>query len=74
MVEVAVRYLRPLRFDEVVDVHLTLASVRGATFQIGYLLTVDGQPGATAVTVHGVLVGGRPGRVPGWLQAFTSPG
>jgi acyl-CoA thioester hydrolase len=59
VVEVGVRYLRPLRFDDVVDVHLA------------YLLTVDGEPRATAVTVHGVLIGGRPGRAPEWLRALV---
>jgi acyl-CoA thioester hydrolase len=71
VVEVGVRYLRPLRFDDVVDVHLRPAEVRGATFQLAYLLTVDGEPRATAVTVHGVLVGGRPGRAPAWLRALV---
>ncbi len=71
VVEVGVRYLRPLRFDDVVDVHLRPAEVRGATFQLAYLLTVDGEPRATAVTVHGVLIGGRPGRAPEWLRALV---
>ena len=32
---------------------LRVGAVTGTTFQIAYLLTVDGQPRATAVTVHG---------------------
>lgn len=72
VVEVAARYLRPLRFDELVDVHLLVASVTGAAFQLAYLLTVDGERRATAVTVHGVVaVGGRPTRAPAWLRALA---
>jgi acyl-CoA thioester hydrolase len=71
VVEVAVRYVRPLRFDDVVDVHLRPVAVRGATFEIAYLLSVDGEARASAVTVHGVLVGGRPGRAPEWLKALA---
>jgi acyl-CoA thioester hydrolase len=72
VVEVAARYLRPLRFDDVVDVHLVVAACRGATFEIGYLLTVDAEPRATAVTVHGVTdAGGRPLRCPAWLAELA---
>jgi acyl-CoA thioester hydrolase len=72
VVEIAARYLRPLYFDELVDVHLVLASVRGATFQLGYLLSVAGEPRATAVTVHVVVtLEGRPTRPPAWLQALA---
>lgn len=68
VVEVAARYLRPLHFDDEVDVHLVVASARGATFEIGYLLTVGGEPRATAVTVHGVIgPRGLPVRCPAWL-------
>ncbi len=70
--EVAVRYARPLRFDELADVHLVVASVGAAVFQIGYLLAVDGEPRATAVTVHAVVsIGGRPTRSPAWLRALA---
>lgn len=68
VVEIAVRYLRPLRFDEEVDVHLTVAQARGATFELGYLVSVGGEARATAVSIHGVVgPGGRPVRCPKWL-------
>ena len=68
VLEAFVRYRQPLRFDDVVDVHLTLAKVTRATFQMAYLLTVDDRTAATAVTVHGaVTTDGRPTRLPGWL-------
>src|SRR3954452_5499058 len=40
VLEVAVSYLSPLHFDDVVDVHVSLAAVARASFQIAYLLAV----------------------------------
>jgi acyl-CoA thioester hydrolase len=72
VLEAFVRYRRPLRFDDVVDVHLALAKVTRATFQMAYLLTVEDQTAATAVTVHGVVTpDGRPGRLPGWMRELV---
>lgn len=74
VLEAHVRYEQPLRFDEVVDVHLVLAAARRASFQMAYLLTVDGQRRATAVTAHGcVTTDGRPTRLPVWLRALAVP-
>jgi acyl-CoA thioester hydrolase len=73
VLEVFVQYRQPLAFDEVVTVHLRLGSTTRTTFQMGYLLTVDGEPRATAVTVHGyVTADGRPTRLPAWLVALGS--
>jgi acyl-CoA thioester hydrolase len=76
VLELGVRYRKPLRFDELVDVHVVIAGVKGATFQMGYLLRVDGQARATGVTVHAVVTSdGRPARTPGWLRELVrSPG
>jgi acyl-CoA thioester hydrolase len=72
VIEVHVRYLRPMRFDEEVEVHVVVASSGPATFQMGYLLTVDGQARATAVTVHAVVDDqGRPVRTPDWVRQLT---
>jgi acyl-CoA thioester hydrolase len=72
VLEVFVRYLQPLRFDEIVRVHLLLAEASRATFQMGYLLEVDGQARATAVTVHGCVdPTGRPVRMPSWLSEMA---
>ena len=69
VLEAYVRYIRPLRFDDEVAVHLVMASGTRTTFQIGYLLTVDGAPSATGVTVHGCVdASGRPTRLPAWLR------
>ncbi len=68
VLESYVRYRRPLEFDDVVTVHLALAEVSRATFQMAYLMTIDGDARATGVTVHGcVTTAGRPTRLPGWL-------
>jgi acyl-CoA thioester hydrolase len=70
VLEVFVRYERALRFDEVVTVHLTVATTTRATFQLAYLLTVDGDRAATAVTVHGAVdQSGRAAKTPQWLRA-----
>jgi acyl-CoA thioester hydrolase len=68
VLEVAVQYRRPLEFDEVVDVHLRAGALSRATFQLAYLLTVDGDARATAVTVHGCVDGsGNAARLPAWI-------
>ena len=72
VLEAYVQYRQPLRFDDLVRVHLVMGGATRATFQIAYLLTVDGQVRATAVTVHGcVNTDGRPVRLPAWLTALT---
>lgn len=69
VLEAWVRYRRPLVFDDVVDVHVTVARLERASFQMGYLLTVDGDVRATGVTAHGcVTPEGRPTRLPAWLR------
>ena len=74
VLEAYVRYRRPLRFDDVVEVHLALASASRTTFQMAYLLTLDDDAVATAVTVHGmVTAAGRPTRLPTWLAEMGAP-
>jgi acyl-CoA thioester hydrolase len=82
VLESYVRYRLPLRFDDEIDVHLSLASVSRATFQMAYLVTRHDQHGvpvahATGVTVHGcTTTDGRPTRLPSWLVelgAASSP-
>ena len=73
VLEAWVQYRLPLRFDELVDVHLRLGAATRASFQMAYLLTVDGEVRATAVTVHGcVNAQGRPVRMPEWLSALAA--
>ncbi len=78
VLESFVQYRQPLEFDDEIAVHLCLAAVTRATFQMAYLITVDdgsgvAQPRATGVTVHGcVTTAGKPTRLPEWLRAMGS--
>jgi len=73
VLEVFVQYRAPLRFDDLVDVHVDLSSATRATFQLTYLLTVDLAVRATAVTVHGAVTpDGRPTRSPEWLRELAA--
>ena len=73
VVEAALQYRRPLRFDDVVDVGVMVASAGGATFQMSYLVGYDGETSASGVTVHGVVDGqGRPTRTPQWLRQLAA--
>jgi acyl-CoA thioester hydrolase len=68
VLECFVQYRKPLRFDEEIHVHLVVAKVTRATFQIAYLIAVDGDIRATAVTAHGCVNAlGRPVRMPAWF-------
>lgn len=73
VLESHVVYRRPLRFDDVITLHVALADVTRATFQMAYLITVHGVAHATGVTVHGcVTTAGRPTRLPAWLVEMAS--
>lgn len=74
VVEVRARYLRPLHFDDLADVHVTVVAVGGATVELAYLVAVGGSPRATAVTLHGVVstASGRPVRSPSWLRELAA--
>ncbi len=70
VLEASVQYRQPLRFDDELDVALVVGKVTRATFQIAYLLTVNGEVRATAVTVHGCVDReGRPARLPAWVRS-----
>ena len=73
VLEAFVHYRRPLRFDEVIDVHVVLAKVTRASFQLAYLVTVNDEVRATGVTAHGcVNREGRPVRMPDWLTDLAA--
>jgi acyl-CoA thioester hydrolase len=68
VLEVSVQYRKPLYFDDQVDVSLWVGAVTRTTFQVAYLLSVDGDARATAVTVHGCVdARGRAARLPAWV-------
>jgi acyl-CoA thioesterase FadM len=72
VLECFVQYRSPLRFDEELDVHLVLAKVTRATFQIAYLVTVAGDARATAVTCARLRQRSRaPVRMPAWLASLA---
>jgi acyl-CoA thioester hydrolase len=74
VVEANLRYRAPARFDDVVTVHLGMASRGRAILRVGYLLTVDDRPILTAVTAHvAVKPDGRPTRFPSWLLELDLP-
>ena len=73
VLEAWVKYRRPLLFDDLVDVHVAVQSVERASFQMGYVLTVDGEVRASGITAHGcVTPEGRPVRLPEWLRAMSA--
>ena len=75
VLELFVRYRRPLRFDEQVDVHVVVGGLTRTTFRVGYLLAVAGEARATAVTVHGAVgPTGRPSRMPALLADLVEAG
>ncbi len=74
IIEQWISYIQPLHFDEEVDVHLGLAQLTRATFQMHYVLTVAGEVRASAITAHSAVNNdGRPVRVPAWLSEFVQP-
>jgi acyl-CoA thioester hydrolase len=75
VLELYVRHRRPLRFDDLVAVHVVVDDLTRTTFQVGYLLTVGDEARATGVTVHGAVDGhGRPARMPPFLAGLVGPG
>jgi acyl-CoA thioester hydrolase len=72
VVEVFVRYRKPLFFDEELEVSLAMGAATRTTFQVAYLLTVGSEVRATAVTVHGCTdVGGHPIGLPEWMRQLA---
>jgi acyl-CoA thioester hydrolase len=74
VLELYVRYRRPLHFDEVVDVRVLVDGLTRTTFQVGYLLQVADETRASAVTVHGAVgTDGRGRRLPDFLSGLAGP-
>jgi len=67
--EVNVRYLAPLRFDDVVTIHCRVSLARRVSMEMTYLLRRGDDPIGTAITGHGAVdMDGKPARTPSWLQ------
>ena len=68
VLEAHVQYRKPLRFDDVVTIHVAMSAASRASFSMAYLLTIDGVVHATARTMHACVdSNGRPARMPTWL-------
>ncbi|MGE0512321.1 MAG: acyl-CoA thioesterase, partial [Acidimicrobiia bacterium] len=75
VLEASVRYVRPVHFDDVLSVHLAPVAATRTTFEIDYLLTIDGVVRSHAVTAHAcVNARGRPTRLPPWLVELAVTG
>ena len=73
VLEATVKYRQPLKFDDVMTVHLILSATTGATFMINYLITVGDQIVSTASTQHAyVNAQGRPQRLPAWIKELAT--
>lgn len=73
VLEATVKYRQPLKFDDVMTVHLVLAATTSATFTINYLITVSDQVVSTASTQHAYInAQGRPQRLPAWIRELAN--
>jgi acyl-CoA thioester hydrolase len=73
VLEIMLQYRRSARFEDVVRVHTRVRSMRGASFQMDYLLMIDDHICALGATVHGVVDrGGRATRAPIWLKELLT--
>ena len=75
VLELYLAYHRPLHFGETVDVGITVGELTRTSFQVGYLLDVNGETRATATSVHAAIDHeGRPVRLPSWMRAVAAFG
>ena len=70
VLESRVRYLRPARFDDVLEIHARVAELKGARFRFAYDVTRGGELLADGWTSHACVDARtfRPIRVPDWLR------
>ena len=73
VLEVFMQFRTPLKFDDLVDVHVSLHLVERATFQMAYLLTVDERVVAVGATAHCCITipEARPTRIPPGMHALS---
>ena len=69
VIEAVVRYVKPARFDDVLDVHTRAADLGVARFSFEYRVLHDGDLIATGHTGHACVDAARmrPQRLPSWL-------
>ncbi|MBI1964298.1 MAG: acyl-CoA thioesterase [Candidatus Rokubacteria bacterium] len=75
VVEAAVKYLRPARLDELLDVRCWVSERKRASFRFAYeIVNEAGEPVATGATLHACWdpATSRMIALPPWLQAITA--
>jgi acyl-CoA thioester hydrolase len=73
VLEIVLQYRQSARFEDVIRVHTRVRAMRGASFQMDYLLMIDGSLCASGATVHGVVdKNGRATRAPAWLKTLLT--
>jgi len=73
VLELVLQYRQSARFEDVIEVHTRVRSMRGASFQMDYLLLIEGSICASGATVHGVVdQQGRATRAPAWLKELLT--
>jgi acyl-CoA thioester hydrolase len=71
VIETGVRYLRPARYDDELEVHARLEEISGARLRFAYQVSRQGTDGplATGFTAHAAVdAAGRPRRLPPELR------
>ena len=74
VVEATVRYVRPARLDDLLEVRCWVSERKRASFRFAYeILNAAGEPVATGSTLHACLdaATGRMIALPPWLRAIT---
>ena len=75
VLELYLDYRRPVRFGEMVDVGMTVGELTRTSFQVGYLLDVDGETRSTGASVHAAVdPTGRAKRLPQWMPRVAAFG
>jgi acyl-CoA thioester hydrolase len=74
--EAGIRYLRPLRFDDVFEVECSCSQIGRAQFTFSYVVTRGGERMAEGFTRHACVdrASMRPVRVPMWLADAVAAG
>ena len=69
VIDALVRYVRPARFDDVLEVHTVVPAISAARFSFEYRVLRDHELIATGATSHACVDAARmrPQRLPGWL-------
>lgn len=71
VLEVFTQYVSPVRFDDEMTVRLRVGATTRSTFQVDYVISVDGETRLLAATLHACLTReGRPARLPAWVATL----